>query len=61
MRDDQVFIIDPPTPFDPRSEWVAFLAEMETLLREHPGAKAVEDAIAEAKAELAAQDAAALP
>jgi hypothetical protein len=54
MRDAAVFLIDPPSPFSPRADWVAFLAEMEELLREHPGSKDIEDSIKQAKAELSA-------
>jgi hypothetical protein len=52
VRDDRAILIDPPSPFAPRKEWVAFLAEMEDVLRDNPGWRVVEDAIADAKAEI---------
>lgn len=42
--------IDPPTPYAPLAEWVAFLAEMRAT---RPQTEAVKQAIAEAEAMVA--------
>lgn len=45
-------IIDLPSPFAPRAEWIAFLAEMEALLVDNPDDADVIAAIVEARATL---------
>jgi hypothetical protein len=44
------YLIDPPSPFSPLIEWLAFLAELETLPRADPG---VRDAMEEARRTIA--------
>lgn len=44
-----MILIDPPTPFSPKSEWQAFLVEMEELAKEHPDDELVKEHLAEAK------------
>ena len=46
-------IVDPPPPFAPRPEWVAFLKRMEQLAEQRPDDGDVARAIAEAREVLA--------
>ncbi|MFZ4165304.1 hypothetical protein [Brevundimonas sp. NPDC058933] len=49
-----MILIDPPSPFAPKSDWRAFLDEMEALAKEHPDDESVKEHIEEAREALAA-------
>ena len=44
-----MMIIDPPSVFDPLSEWTAFRERMEALLVEHPDDPTVRECLDEAR------------
>lgn len=44
-----MILIDPPTPFDTLATWQVFLAEMETLAKDHPDDDDVQAQIVEAR------------